>query len=154
MTLPEYVPCGCTPPCDVSEPHAGWEAWITNIVTAALLGNRSDLQINSREETETGRALTDRFTGHLGVRQYLCEPYLSERQVKVIVLMLGCHMPGSKVAIRLEVDPSTVSRDRHDALEALCRLMTGNPLLKMPGPVYVRDEKRAKVGGIIRRLGL
>lgn len=111
-------------------------------VKAALKGayrSPGDTPINSREDSDTGKCLSDRFTSHLEVLTFVREPYLTALQVRVVELIYRDDLFIREVANRLNVHHVTVSRARHDALETLIRIWWNDPTYSLPYRVYTRS---------------
>jgi len=119
------------------------EQWVKANLKAAYRGAGST-PINSREESVTGRCLSERFTLHLEVLQWVQEPYLTRRQVQIVELIYRDDRHIREVAARLGVHHVTVSRDRHDALEAIIRIAWNEPGYHLP----YRDYTTSRPDGV------
>lgn len=129
----------------ISEPPGGAtrEEYIKANLKAAYRGAGST-PINSRQETVTGRALSDRFTWQLEVLQWVAEPFLTHRQVQIVELIYRDDLLLAEVADRLNVNRVTVSRDRHYALETLIRIAYHDPSYSLPWRVYRRPDSHPR----------
>lgn len=121
---------------------ASREEWIKATLKSAYRGVGLT-PINSRAESVTGRCLTERFTDQLEVLQWVAEPFLTRRQVRIVELIYRDDRLIGEVASRLNVNRSTVGRDRHDALETLIRIAYHEPDYQLPWRVYTSTPRLA-----------
>ncbi|MGE0539734.1 MAG: hypothetical protein AB7R89_06110 [Dehalococcoidia bacterium] len=115
----------------------------TKAMLKAAYRGAGSTPINSREESVTGRCLSERFTMHLDVLQWVQEPYLTRRQVQIVELIYRDDLTIREVAGRLNVHHVTVSRDRHDALETIIRIAWNDPGYHLPYRVYTTSQSDA-----------
>lgn len=125
-----------------SEPPQGAtrEEWIKAMLKAAYRGAGAT-PINSRITSDVGLCLSDRFTDHLEVLQWVKSPPLTERQVRIIELIYRDDRLIQEVAARENVRHSTIARERHDALETLIRIAWDEPDYHLPYRVYSRNRE-------------
>jgi hypothetical protein len=102
-----------------------------------------NVAINNRQETVTGRALSNGMTDRLDISAFARPPYLTEQQTMILVLMYGPDdLTQQEVADRLNTYRSTVSRQRHDAIETLIRIYFQRPDYVLPWRVYSTQGSR------------
>lgn len=97
--------------------------------------------MTTREETETGRALSDRFVDRLDISFWLAYGTLSPTQQRLLYLLYG---PDDRTiqeaAGMVNLPRSTAYRLRHDALEYLIRVYYDEPGYCLPYRVYTRTQ--------------
>lgn len=154
MTLPpDFRPHRLRPPRYVRtrreaeawpEPPDGQsrEQYVKALLKAACRGAGS-VPLNSDEESETGKCLSEAFTWQLDVLQWVAEPYLTQRQVAIVWLLYQHDLLIAEVARRLGVHHATVARDRHDALQTIIRIAWDDPDYQLPWRVYTSRPKPA-----------
>lgn len=96
-------------------------------------------QLNSHEETATGRALSRFFTDYLDIKKTLTSDGLTPIQKMILYWQYG---PGdftiAEIARRLNLHYVTVYRMRHAALEYLIRVYYDEPEYVLPKREYQR----------------
>ena len=102
----------------------------------AAYRNPGSTPMNSRETTATGRALSERFTNQLDVLSWVREPYLTARQANIIRAIFLYDWTLEETAQFLCLHRSTVSEDKHAALQTLIRIFWDEPDYVLPRRSY------------------
>lgn len=109
-------------------------------------------QMCSREETVTGRALSRFFTDLLDIKAILAMGHLSETQKRIIALQYGPDdLTIAEIARRLNRHYVTIYRQRHAALEYLCRVYWDEPEYVLPKR---GDQTREAIAEYLREVGV
>jgi hypothetical protein len=133
---------------------ASREEWIKSRLQT-YLRNPILYRLHSKEETATGRGLSQMFTDLLDIRLFLAIGDLDELQQKIIVLQCGnADMTIDEVAQRVKRDRATVYRRRHYALEYLARVYYDEPDYVLPWRNQPHDEARGQIAEHLRDLGV
>jgi DNA-directed RNA polymerase specialized sigma subunit len=121
-------------------PHGMSRGEFIKALLKSAYRNPEAIRMTSRATSATGRQLTQRFTDRLDATAWVCEPYLTQRQVRVILLIMKYDLTVEETARRLRCGRSTVSRDKHDALETIIQIAYHDPDFRLPWRVYRKDD--------------
>jgi hypothetical protein len=124
---------------------ASREEWIKARLKT-YLRNPLLYQLHSKEETATGRGLSQIFTDLLDIRMFLAIGDLDQLQQKIIILQFGNpDLTIDEVAQVVRRDRATVYRRRHDALEYLIRVYYDDPEYVLPARNQPYQEARERI---------
>lgn len=107
----------------------------------------------TREEAATGPALSQFFTDYLDIKAIFAVGAMSAEQRRILWFQYGPDdLLIGEVADRMDLDRGIVYRERHTALEYLCRIYFDEPDYCLPARTQVRAEAREQIADYLRGL--
>jgi hypothetical protein len=104
-----------------------WEQWVKGLLKETFR-QAERVPMNSRQESDTGRCLSDPFTNRLDISTYTQPPYITWAQYDLLYSQFGPEDMTVAEAAKMIHRRLTDALDlRHLALQTLIRIISGDP---------------------------